>query len=105
MLPPGIQKDRLAGDDYAELRATKRRELGLEDDEKMVLMVGSGFKTKGLDRSLQALASLPQSQLFAEMLVSGQRKQWQENAKNYVENHDIFSMPQRAVDVIEQVIS
>lgn len=209
MLPPGIQKDRLAGEDYAQVRATTRQQLDLSDKNKMVLMVGSGFKTKGLDRSLRAVASLPQplrdrvrlyvvgqdnikpflrmarslgiekqfyflggrddvaqllfaadlllhpayrentgtvlleamaanlpllvskvcgysfyideaqcghvlsepfsqtemDQLLAEMLQSSQHHQWQINAQNYVNHHDIFSMPQRAVDVIEQVVS
>ena len=209
MLPPGIQKDRLAGDNYHQLRTDKRLELGLNDDEKMLLMVGSGFKTKGLDRSLRAVAAIPEALrrqvrlyvvgqdnvkpfqrmarslgveeqfyfmggrddvaqlLFAadlllhpayrentgtvlleamaatlpllvshvcgysfyvhdaqcgevlsepfsqqemntmleQMLVSPQRELWQGNASNYVKNNDIFSMPQRAVDVIEQVLS
>jgi UDP-glucose:(heptosyl)LPS alpha-1,3-glucosyltransferase len=59
MLPPGIQRDRLRGDDYARQRADFRREFGLADDERLVLMVGSGFRTKGLDRTLAALAALP----------------------------------------------
>ena len=59
LLPPGIQKDRLAGDNYQQLRQAKRQELGLDDNEQMLLMVGSGFKTKGLDRSLKAIAALP----------------------------------------------
>ena len=209
MLPPGIQKDRLAGDNYHQLRADKRQELGLSDEDYMLLMVGSGFKTKGLDRSLRAVAALPESLrrqvrlyvvgqdkvkrfqrlsrslgieeqfyfmggrddvadlLFAadlllhpayrentgtvlleamsatlpllvsevcgysfhvhaaqcgevlsetfsqhemntklaQMLVSSQRELWQSNARDYVKANDIFSMPQRAVDVIEQVLS
>ena len=32
--------------------------LGL-DDERLILCIGSGFRTKGLDRSLHALAALP----------------------------------------------
>jgi UDP-glucose:(heptosyl)LPS alpha-1,3-glucosyltransferase len=209
MLPPGVQKDRLVGDDYAVIRATKRQELGL-GEEKMLLMVGSGFKTKGLDRSLLAIAALPEDLrnqvrlyvvgqdnikqfqrqarslgidnkfyflggrsdvahlLFAAdlllhpayrentgtvlleamaaslpQLVSGtcgysyyveqaqcgavlnepfsQQQMneklveiltrlaisiaWQQNAQEYLSTHDIFSMPQRAVDVIEQVLT
>jgi UDP-glucose:(heptosyl)LPS alpha-1,3-glucosyltransferase len=58
MLPPGIQRDRTAPPDYIQRRQLKRAELGLNDTHKMLLMVGSGFKTKGADRSLIALASL-----------------------------------------------
>lgn len=207
-LPPGIQKDRLAGDDYLQQRLHKRQILGLRPEHILLLMVGSGFKTKGVDRSLQALAALPEAlrektrlyvvgqdnekpfrrlartlgvaerveflggrndvaellfaadlllhpayrentgtilleamaaalpllvsevcgysfhvqagncgkvlkepfsqaemnRLVVEMLVSTQREYWQANAKKYVEAHDIFSMPQRAVDVIEQAL-
>ena len=58
LLPPGIGEDRKAGVDSAELRADCRAELGIEDQTKLMLMVGSGFKTKGLDRALLALKSL-----------------------------------------------
>jgi UDP-glucose:(heptosyl)LPS alpha-1,3-glucosyltransferase len=34
--------------------------LGVAGDEFMLLMVGSGFETKGLDRSLAAIAGLPE---------------------------------------------
>jgi len=209
MLPPGIQKDRQAGDDYQQRRTAKRNALGIREDDKMALMVGSGFKTKGLDRSLRAIAALSDDVrskiklyvvgqdnikpfqrmakslgladqfyylggrddvadlLFAadlllhpayrentgtvlleamaatlpvlvsgvcgysfhiaqadcgivlndpfdqqqmntalqQMLTSSNREVWQQNARNYVAQNDLFSMPQRAVDVIEQVLS
>jgi UDP-glucose:(heptosyl)LPS alpha-1,3-glucosyltransferase len=59
LLPPGIQRDRIAPPDYAERRMRKRKELGVAEGHNMLLMVGSGFKTKGVDRSLHALAVLP----------------------------------------------
>jgi UDP-glucose:(heptosyl)LPS alpha-1,3-glucosyltransferase len=209
LLPPGIQRDRLAGNDYNQVREEKRRELGLAATDHMLLMVGSGFKTKGLDRSLRAVAALPEAlkqqvklyvvgqdnsgpflrlartlglerQCFflggrddvaellfsadlllhpayrentgtvileamaatlpllvsktcgysfyvdqahcgrvlsepfsqhemntalAEMLVSPQHSVWRENAEKYIRENDVFSMPQRAVDIIEQVAS
>jgi len=60
-LPPGISRDRVAPENAMELKYEFRHELGLSDEVVMLLMVGSGFKTKGLDRSLSALASLPES--------------------------------------------
>jgi UDP-glucose:(heptosyl)LPS alpha-1,3-glucosyltransferase len=36
-----------------------RREFALGDDDLLLVQIGSGFKTKGLDRSLAALAALP----------------------------------------------
>lgn len=59
MLPPGIARDRMATPDAAAIRAEFRAEFGLTEDDLLVLCIGSGFKTKGLDRSLKALASLP----------------------------------------------
>jgi UDP-glucose:(heptosyl)LPS alpha-1,3-glucosyltransferase len=59
LLPPGIALDRRAPANAAEIRAVFRGELAVADDDLLLLQVGSGFKTKGLDRSLKALASLP----------------------------------------------
>jgi UDP-glucose:(heptosyl)LPS alpha-1,3-glucosyltransferase len=58
-LPPGIDRKHQAGADAAQLRAGYRAELGIRDDELLVLQVGSSFGTKGVERSLQALAALP----------------------------------------------
>ncbi len=59
LLPPGIARDRRAPANAAEIRAGFRREFGLADDEFLLMQIGSGFKTKGLDRSLNAFAALP----------------------------------------------
>ncbi len=59
LLPPGIAPDRRAPANAAEIRAEFRREFKLADDDLLLVQIGSGFKTKGLDRSLKALAALP----------------------------------------------
>ncbi|MDG9925619.1 MULTISPECIES: glycosyltransferase family 4 protein [unclassified Pseudomonas] len=59
LLPPGIAQDRRAPANAAEIRAEFRREFKLADDDLLLVQIGSGFKTKGLDRSLKALAALP----------------------------------------------
>lgn len=59
LLPPGIARDRRAPANAAEIRTDWRREFALADDQLVLLQIGSGFKTKGLDRSLKALAALP----------------------------------------------
>ena len=59
LLPPGIARDRRAPPEAPAIRAAFRAEFGLGDDDLLLLQIGSGFKTKGLDRSLQALANLP----------------------------------------------
>lgn len=58
-LPPGIARDRIAPPNAAEIRAQFRREFKIGEDECLLLSVGSGFKTKGVDRSLMAIAALP----------------------------------------------
>ena len=59
VLPPGIQRDRMAGPDAAEQREILRQHMALGPDDKLLLMVGSGFRTKGVDRAVQVLADLP----------------------------------------------
>ena len=59
LLPPGISKDRRRPENAAEIRRQFRQEFGLDDSSRLVLMIGSGFKTKGLDRAIKAIAALP----------------------------------------------
>jgi len=61
LLPPGIAKDRIAPSNADEIRQTMRGEWGILPDDFLLLMVGSGFKTKGLDRILIGLAALPET--------------------------------------------
>jgi UDP-glucose:(heptosyl)LPS alpha-1,3-glucosyltransferase len=60
LLPPEIAADRMPPRDDGAIRKAVRAEFGIGDDEKLVLLIGSGFKTKGLDRALRALAALPE---------------------------------------------
>jgi UDP-glucose:(heptosyl)LPS alpha-1,3-glucosyltransferase len=72
-LPPGISRDRRAPENADEIRADFRREFGLGDDDFLLLQIGSGFRTKGLDRSLKALAHLPSAlRERARLIVIGQ---------------------------------
>ena len=59
LLPPGISRDRIAGDDATARRERFRNQWQLDDNDKVLLAVGSGFRTKGLERTLAAFASLP----------------------------------------------
>ncbi|MEM7218065.1 MAG: glycosyltransferase family 4 protein [Pseudomonadota bacterium] len=60
LLPPGVGADRFADGDRGEHRPALLRELGVADDALLLLAIGSGFATKGLDRSIAALAALPE---------------------------------------------
>ena len=59
-LPPGISLDRKVDQRDQATREKFRTEFGVDNDELLLLQVGSGFKVKGVDRSLQAIASLPE---------------------------------------------
>ncbi len=58
-LPPGINKQRIDAALTANDRAATRAELKLQADDTLLVMVGSDFKRKGVDRALHALAALP----------------------------------------------
>ena len=61
ILPPGISMDRRKSADADLVRCEFRKEFEIADDELLLLQIGSGFITKGLDRALQALAALPEA--------------------------------------------
>ena len=73
MLPPGISMDRCAPENAKEVRDDFRHEFNLKDDDFLLLQIGSGFRTKGLDRSIRGLASLPPVlQSCTQLFVIGQ---------------------------------
>ena len=75
LLPPGISRDRLAPPNAAEIREAVREGLSIEPDRFVLLMVGSGFKTKGVDRAIRAMASLPRAvRTGALLLIAGNGK-------------------------------
>jgi UDP-glucose:(heptosyl)LPS alpha-1,3-glucosyltransferase len=72
LLPPGVdQRLKLETVQRAAARQKIRQELALADNEKLILCVGSGFKTKGLDRSIRAFAALQQKMPSAVLAVVG----------------------------------
>lgn len=64
LLPPGISPDRRAPANAAELRAKARaryaQEFDLPEDGLLLVQIGSDFYRKGLDRSIRAVAALPE---------------------------------------------
>src|SRR5690606_22646817 len=68
LLPPGIRRDRIMPSDYCAERARLREHFGLSTDERILLMVGSDFRRKGVARSIRALAALPELQRDATQL-------------------------------------
>ena len=67
VLPPGIHRPE---EPSSSTKPSLRDELELPTGAKLVLMVGSGFRTKGVDRSIAALPSVPE----AHLVIAGQDK-------------------------------
>jgi UDP-glucose:(heptosyl)LPS alpha-1,3-glucosyltransferase len=60
LLPPEIAPEHFAAAQDPQIRLGLRAEFEIAEAEKLVVLVGSGFRTKGLDRALLALAGMPQ---------------------------------------------
>jgi len=59
----------------AAVRRKKRQQLDIESHQLLLLFIGSGFRRKGLDRAIRAMAALPESlRRDSLMLVLGQDK-------------------------------
>lgn len=73
VLPPGIRpqlKEYTRDTSYREKLLT---ELQLAQDKFIILMVGSGFHTKGVDRSIRAIHSLKDSK--SHLIIAGKGKE------------------------------
>lgn len=60
-VPPGIDTDRKLTDAAPRIRRQFRMEFDLQENDLLVVQIGSGFRVKGVDRALHAVASLPDS--------------------------------------------
>lgn len=58
LLPPGIRRDRVMPPDYEAQRARLRQAHGIQADQRLVLLVGSNYRLKGVDIAIEALAQL-----------------------------------------------
>lgn len=75
ILPPGIAPDRKYSQQAPDARQRFRREQGIGQDDIVLLQVGSDFGRKGVERSIRAVASLPETlRRRLVFLVVGQDK-------------------------------
>lgn len=75
VLPPGVVRRSFSENDRHAIRLRLRAENHWPADEKLVLLVGSGFRIKGLDRAIKSLAALPPAiGRNARLIVIGQNK-------------------------------
>src|SRR5690606_31555891 len=71
-LVPGIAANRRAPDNHREIAAATRAALGFGADDRLLLALGSGFRTKGLDRAIRALGELRRRGRPCQLLVVGE---------------------------------
>lgn len=76
LLPPGVARDRCRTERAQTQRARVRAELKLSQHALILLFIGSGFATKGLDRAIRGLASLQRAHPHKDirLLVAGQNR-------------------------------
>ncbi|HWN97147.1 MAG TPA: glycosyltransferase family 4 protein [Methylomirabilota bacterium] len=74
LLPPGIERRTFAEEQKQETRAQLRHGQGWDYDN-LLLLVGSGFRVKGLDRAIRSLAALPiEMRECTRLIVIGQNR-------------------------------
>lgn len=74
-LPPGIDESFSQALSLRSKRDVLREKLGVTDDENLLIQVTSAFRTKGIDRSIAALASLPENiRSKTRLLIVGRGK-------------------------------
>lgn len=68
-LPAGIGKEAIREAKRGDARGRIREQLGLDETDFMMIMVGSDFRRKGVDRALAAVAALPENERERVCLV------------------------------------
>lgn len=97
LLPPGIPPDRRRPEESEALRRRneKRRAFGVLENEVLLIQIGSGFRTKGVDRTVTAFAVLPpELRGKSRLLIAGREsgRKYQKLARRLgVENRVIFA--------------
>ncbi len=75
VLPPGITRRDFSPQQKQATHARLRQEHGWAVDERILLLVGSGFRVKGLDRAIRSLAALDAAvRASTRLVVIGQNR-------------------------------
>ncbi|PUA28316.1 MAG: lipopolysaccharide core heptose(I) kinase RfaP [Cellvibrio sp. 79] len=70
-LPPGIVREHIACPDPEATYRALRAELKLAADSRVIMCLGSGFHTKGVDISIAAFAELQKTCTYTALLIAG----------------------------------
>jgi UDP-glucose:(heptosyl)LPS alpha-1,3-glucosyltransferase len=107
-LPAGVLPDRSYPEDAVDRRRAAREALGVEPAEMVLLALGSGFATKGLDRTIDVLADIRREQpaQAVRLLVVGQDRyrRFQRRAKKLGLADSVFFLGGR-VDVVDLMLA
>lgn len=71
LLPPGMNSACVRPADADEIRKAKRRELGIPENDTVLILVGTNFMRKGMDRALLAVKNLKAKGLRCRLLIAG----------------------------------
>jgi UDP-glucose:(heptosyl)LPS alpha-1,3-glucosyltransferase len=116
-LPPGVDRSRIRPENADKIRTEVRQNLSLKPlvlnplclkkDDKLLLMIGTGYKRKGVDRTIQALASLPEalrSKTFLIVAGEDNLKKYNKSAKKLGIEKQVY-LPGSRDDVPELLLA
>ena len=93
LLPPGISKSICRPSNALEIRKKMRMKYNIDKNKNVVLMIASSFKTKGVNRAIQAISNLPEGiKNKTMMIVVGD-----DNKKKFVQLSNTF-------DIVEKIL-
>lgn len=98
LLPPHLDEDRIATPDANLISDELRDEFSVDHHDYLLLMVASDFKTKGLERGIRAIASLPKemmAKLHFFILGEGQVLPYRALAKKLKIDHRVVFLGSR----------
>lgn len=94
LLPPGIEEKRKPPENQeqiASIRNTIRAEFKTTADEFLLIQVCSGFETKGVDRTLRLIASLP-TEIPVKLIIAGR-----DNSRRFIKLSRKLNISERVV--------
>lgn len=97
LLPPGISKSHIACENPQETKVKLLNDLNLDQSVKIILCLGSGFRTKGVDISIASFAEFHATDFSAVLLIAGgdDPKKYQQQAKQRNIDDKVFFVGNR----------
>jgi len=109
LLPPTLDASFSPITDRVTQKEKLRVELGLPINDLLLMFIGSGFRTKGLDRAITALASLPiDLQQHTSLIVVGDdddEKQYQKQADRLSVSQQVLFLGGRSRENIPKLLA